>query len=141
MKNLKILAVVAMVLLTGCQAKSDYDKAMSLIAGLETEVMQCTTQAEYDEVHERIILIDDNPLLQKKDYSKTEVAAIITSATKLMQKALAVKAILYVMPADVNPTEGDMEKLVNDCMDKKLNYGIAPYSEVVELVKAYYNKK
>ncbi len=38
MKNLKILAVVAMVLLTGCQAKSDYDKAMSLIAGLETEL-------------------------------------------------------------------------------------------------------
>lgn len=141
MKNLKILAVVAMVLLTGCQAKSDYDKAMSLIAGLETELMQCTSYAEYEEVHERITLVDDNPLMQKKDYSKAEATAIITSTGKLIQKALAVKAILRVVPAEVSPTERDMEKLVNDCMDRKLNYGMPPYREVEELVKAYYNKK
>lgn len=141
MKNLKILAILVIVLLTGCQVKSDYEKALELINGLETEVVQCTTQDEYDKVHERIIQINENPLMQERNYSNEEKISIISSTAQLTLKALAVKAILYVMPTDVKPTKKDMDKLVDDCIDKSLNTITNPYPDVRELVRKYYNKE
>lgn len=141
MKNLKILVILVIVLLTGCQVKSDYEKALELINGLETEVVQCTTQDEYDKVHERIIQINENPLMQERNYSNEEKISIISSTAQLTLKALAVKAILYVMPTDVKPTKKDMDKLVDDCIDKSLNTITNPYPDVRELVRKYYNKE
>ena len=67
-----------------------------------------------------------------------ELFEIIAGTTKLIQEALAVKAILYTMPAKVEPTEKDIKVLVKIFLDRNLNIILSPYSDVHKMLCEYY---
>lgn len=130
---------IAMATLVGCK-QSPYEKAEAYIDELETEVMSVTTAAQYDAVYTKIIELPKsevmNNLTELSDGQKKE---IVHKTVELTLEALAVKAILYVMPKDVTPTADDISKLANECIEKKLNTMTTPYADVRKLVYEYYH--
>lgn len=133
-----IIFIASLVLLFGCK-QSPYDKAVSYIDNLSTEITSVTTDAEYEEVYNKIVTLNSNEAMTNlTDLPQEQKREIAQKAIRLTQEALTVKAILYVMPKDVKPTTGDIVKLVNECLQKKLDILNSPYSDVSAMVKEYY---
>lgn len=135
-----IVSIVLVFLFVGCQ-KSPYDKAVDYIEGLSIEVMKATNEAEYDAVYNRIVNLNANEVMVNlKDLSPEQSQTIKQKAADLTFKALAVKAILYVMPQTIKPTAADITTLANECIQKKLNVITPPYTDVKSLVDEYFRE-
>lgn len=133
-----IILIASLALLSGCK-QSPYDKAVSYIDNLSTEIMSVTTDAEYEEVYNKIVALNSNEAMTNQtDLSQEQKQDIAQKTIKLTQEALVVKAILYVMPKDIKPTAEDMAKMTDECIQKKLNVLAHPYSDVWTMVKEYY---
>lgn len=133
-----IIFIAFLALFSGCQ-QNPYDKAVSYIDNLSTEITSVTTDTEYEEVYNKIIALNANETITNlTDLSQEQKREIVQKAARLTQKALAVKAILYVMPKDIKPTAEDITKMTNECIQKNLNTINSPYSEVSAMVKEYY---
>lgn len=133
------LVFVMAVLLNSCN-KPSYEEAISYIDELSEEVLSATTDEEFDEVYNKIIDINNHPQIKRiADYPSEQKAVIIAKAAQLTLDALAVKAILYVLPKDIHPTADDMKEMAGECLDKHLNIISQPYPEVRELVYKHFS--
>lgn len=134
-----VLITVFAFLLIGCK-QTPYDKACSYIDELSSEVMAATNDTEYDAVYNKIVSLNTSEEMSDlRGLSQEQSQTIKAKATELTLEALAVKAILYVMPKDVTPTVDDISKLANECIEKKLDTMTSPYSDVRKLVYEYYH--
>ena len=140
MKKILVLFLsVFVVSLTACFEKSNHEKAMEQLEDLSKELMACTTQEQYDVVYEKVVGIKNDPKFGVVEgETNEEKAEIIAGTAKVVQEALAVKAILYTMPSGVKPTEKDMKDLVKICLERKLNILLSPYSDVHTMLCEYY---
>ena len=138
-KTFSVILFIAIVFLFfGCK-QSPYDKAVNYIDELSAQVTSATNEAEFDKAYNKIITINSNEVMTSlTDLSQGQKQMIIQKMSDLTFKALAVKAILYVMPKDITPTPKDMSKLVDLCINKKLNVLSQPYTDVKSLVNDYY---
>lgn len=133
------LVIVMAVLLSSCN-KSSYEETISYIDELSEEVLSATTDEEFDEVYNKIIEINNHPQIKKiTEYPSEQKGVIIAKTAQLTRDALAVKAILYVLPKDIHPTADDMKEMVGECLEKRLNITSLPYSEVRELVYKHFS--
>lgn len=133
-----IVSIALVFLFVGCQ-KSPYDKAVDYIDGLSAEVVKATNEAEYDAVYNQIVNLNANEVMVNlKALSPEQSQTIKQKAVDLTFKALAVKAILYVMPQSIKPTAADITTLANECIQKKLNVTTQPYTDVKSLVDEYF---
>ena len=106
---------------------------------LSSEVVSCTTEAEYESVYEKIIACkNDERFKGNNDISYNENVEIVKRMAALIHEALVVKAILYVMPSSITPTSQDMRNLVNVCVNNNINIQAFPYSDVRDIVYDYY---
>ena len=141
-KMKKFLVVFVSVLamsLTACFEKSNHDKAMKQLKDLSEELMSCTTQEQYDVVYEKVIAINNDPKFGVVEGETNEQKAeIIAGTAKVVQEALAVKAILYAMPSGVKPTVEDMKTLVKICLERNLCIILPPHSDVHAMLCEYY---
>lgn len=138
-KFLVVFMSVLVVSLTACFEKSNHDKAMEQLEDLSDELTSCTTQEQYDVVYENLIAINNDPKFGVVEGETNEQKAeIIAGTAKVVQEALAVKAILYTMPSGVKPTEKDIKALVKICLDRKLNIILPPHSDVHAMLCEYY---
>ncbi len=136
--NKSILFIISMMMLflSACSEKND---AVTYVEELSSELLSCTNMEQYDAVYDKIIAIDEDVrFTAQPGQTQEEKAAIIKASARLIHEALAVKAILYVMPEDVVPTKEDIRQLTEECIDKKLNVVNGSYSEVRSLVKAHF---
>lgn len=134
-----VFTAIFAFLLIGCK-QSPYDKAIDYMDELSTEVMAATNDTEYDAVYNKIVSLNKSEVMTNlRGLSQEQSQTIKVKATELTLEALAVKAILYVMPKDVTPTADDISKLVNECIEKKLDTMSNPYSDVRKLVYEYYH--
>ena len=139
MKRMVFVIGVLIFSLISCVEKSSHEKAMELLENLSTELMLCTTQEQYDVVYEKVVAIKDNPKFgQIEGETNEQKGEIIAGTAKLIQEALAVKAILYCMPDGVKPTSEDIKTLVGICLERNLNIILQPYSDVHEMLCKYY---
>ncbi len=130
-------ASLMMLLLSTCSNKNE---SVEYLEELSSKVLSCTTMEQYDMVYEDIIAIQtDSRFKAQPGQTDKEKAEIIQAATNLTMNALAVKAVLYVVPQDVTLMPRDMQNLAKQCVEKKLNIHIAPYAEVKALVKSHFN--
>lgn len=140
MKKLFVVIVSMLAIsLTACKEKSNHEKALELLDDLSTELTSCTTQEKYDVVYEKVIAIQNDPkfgALEGQTYEQK--MKIVAGTTQLVQEALAVKAILFVMPSGIEPTEKDIRTLVNICLDRNLNITRPPYSDIHAVLCEYY---
>lgn len=134
-----VITAVFAFLLVGCK-QSPYDNAISYIDELSTEVMAATNDSVYEVVYNKIVTLNTTEVMTNLNGLSQEQSQTIKQKTAgLMLEALAVKAILYVMPKDITPTSEDMKKLADECIQNKLNVLIAPYGDVRALVHEYYH--
>lgn len=133
------LVFVMAVLLNSCN-KTPYEKAISYIDDLSEEVLSATSQEEFDEVYYKIIDLNNNPLIRDLNNLSSEQNREFTAkAAQLTFNALAVKAILFVLPKDIKPTADDMKEMATECVDKSVNVISQPYPEVRELVYKHFS--
>lgn len=139
MKKLRIIAfALCAVALTAC-TKSPYDKAVDYLDELSTAVQAATNETEYDVVYNKIVTLNSNDIMSNLNNLSQEQKQEITAKTvNLTMEALAVKAILYVMPQDITPTADDISKLTNECLQNKADVMTAPYPQVRAIVRKYY---
>ena len=129
-KFLTIFAAALAIILSGCkQSATDY------LDQLSNEIKACTTETEYDKVYEKIIALQNDDRFKSNPQNAMEILA---KTTRLTNEALAVKAILYVMPKSVTPTKEDIKSLTDICIKNKLNVTVLPYSEVRDLVYKHF---
>lgn len=134
-----VLTTVFALLLMGCK-QTPYDKAINYMDELSTEVMAATNDTEYDAVYNKIVSLNTSEVMSDlRGLSQEQSQTIKAKATELTLEALAVKAILYVMPKDATPTADDISKLANECIEKKLNTMTSPYADARKLVYKYYH--
>lgn len=134
-----VIAAVFAFLLVGCK-QTPYDNAISYIDELSTEVMTATNDSAYEVVYNKIVTLNTSEVMTNLNGLSQEQSQTIKQKTAgLMLEALAVKAILYVMPKDKTPTPDDISKLTNECIEKKLNTIAPPYADVRTLVNEYYH--
>ena len=140
MKKFLIFAVsVLSVIFTACSEQSNHEKALQHLDVLSSELMSCTTQEKYDIVYEKVIAIKNDPKFKAlASETNDKKAEIVVKTAKLIQEALAVKAILLVIPQTIEPTQKDIKALLQNCIDKKLNIMVPPYSEVSAMIREYY---
>ena len=101
---------VSIVLAVSACTKTPYEKAVDNIDGLTEEVISSTNETEFDSVYNKIVKLSSNELMTNlSDCSNEEKTTIKEKAINLTMSALAVKAILYVMPKDITPTSQDMK--------------------------------
>lgn len=139
MKRMIFVIGVLIFSLISCVEKSNHEKALGVLDDLSTELMSCTTQEKYDVVYEKVIAIQNDPkfgALEGQTYEQK--MEIVAGTTQLVQEALAVKAILFVMPSGIEPTEKDIRTLVNICLDRNLNITRPPYSDIHAVLCEYY---
>ena len=130
---------VLSVLFTACSEKSNHEKALQHLNELSTELMTCTTQEKYDVVYEKVVAIKNDPMFSAlAGETNEQKLEIVAEAAALIQEALAVKAILFAMPKTIEPTEKDIKALVKNCIDRKLNIMVPPYSEIASMIREYY---
>ena len=121
---------------------SRYDKAIAYIDELSTEVVSSTTEKEFDVVYNKIVALKSDKLINDlTDLSDNQKAELLKKMATLTFNALAVKAILYVMPKDITPTAADMNQMVKECIQKKCNTLTQPYEDVRAVVNEYYSTK
>ncbi len=126
---------VIMLLFLSCSSKQQ--NMMEYVNELSNEIISCTTQAEYDKVYEKIITLQNDERL-KLVTDENEKEEIVQGIIQLTTNALAVNAVLYVLPQEVNISSADMEHLVNECIINNINIISQPYSDVREIVYEYY---
>lgn len=134
MKNLIYFAVMFLFLF--CSQKEQ--SAVEYMNELSAQLQLCTNEAEYDKVYYKIIALKHDERFSKPCESREEDVEIVTRLAVLTHEALAVKAILYVMPSSVTPTEQEMAHFFKECMDKRLNVIAQPYGDVRDMVYNYY---
>lgn len=128
-------------LMSSC-SYSRYDKAIAYIDELSTEVVSSTTEKEFDVVYNKIVALKSDKLINDlTDLSDNQKAEFLKKMETLTFNALAVKAILYVMPKDITPTADDMNQMVKECIQKKCNTLTQPYEDVRVVVNEYYSTK
>lgn len=126
-----------LLLFLACSPKQQ--SAVEYMNELSSQLVSCTTEVEYDKVYEEIdALKDDARFSNNDDLSANEKLEIVKGMAALVHKALAVKAILYVMPESVTPTSQDMSSLVDECINNNANVHSQPYSDVKAIVYTYY---
>lgn len=139
-KTLTAIMIIAFAFFFGGCKQNPYDEAVEYIDQLSEEVMSATNETEYDAAYNKIICLNaSEKMTNLKNLSSEQKKTILTKATDLTGKSLAVKAILYVMPKDITPTSEDMKKLADECIQNKLNVLVAPYGDVRALVHEYYH--
>lgn len=141
MKTIKIIAftLCVFVLLACSKPQSPYDKAVDYIDELSTEVRAATNDAEYDAAYKKIVNINANEVMTNLgSLPQAQKQEVMAKAENLILEALAVKAILYVMPRDISPSADDISKLTDECLQDKADVLVAPYPQVREIVRKYY---
>lgn len=129
------------MLLNSC-CDNRYDKAIAYIDQLSTEVVSATTEEDFDVVYNKIVALKtDKVMTDLTDLSDNQKAEFLKKMETLTFNALAVKAILYVMPKDITPTADDMNQMVKECIQKKCNTLTQPYDDVRTVVSEYYSAK
>ena len=135
-----ILLFFAMLLNSCCDNR--YDKAIAYIDQLSTEVVSATTEEDFDVVYNKIVALKtDKVMTDLTDLSDNQKVELQQKMATLTFNALAVKAILYVMPKDITPTADDMNQMVKECIQKKCNTLTQPYEDVKVVVNEYYSTK
>lgn len=139
-KTLFTIITVAIVgILVACKQKP-YEKAISYIEKLSSEVMASTNESEYDAVYNKIVALNSNEVMTNlSGLSQKQSETIQQKTIALTLDALAVKAILYVMPTNIKPSPEDISKMATDCIEKNLNTTTPPYTDVRTLVNDYYH--
>ena len=131
------ISFAILLLLLSCS--SEQQSAVEYMNELSSQVVSCTTEAEFDKVFEKIIALKDDARFKENDgVSNNDKLEIVKGLATLINEALAVKAILYVMPASVNPTSQDMRSLVEKCINDSVNVYSSPYGDVRSIVYNYY---
>lgn len=138
MRNvLIIIAVFSLSFFLACSPKQQ--SAVEYMNELSSQLISCTTEAEYDKVYEEIVALkDDARFSENDDLSENEKLEIVKGMTALVYKALVIKAILNVIPASVIPTSQDMNSLADECINNNANVYSPPYSDVKAIVYKYY---
>lgn len=126
------------ILLLSLSCSAGQQSAVEYLNELSSEVVSCTSEAEYDKVHAKIVALKDDVRFKgvSESIEKVEIAAGIIALTN---EAMAVKAILYVMPATITPTSKDISSLVNKCINDNIDVHTLPYGDVRAVVYDYYN--
>ena len=144
MKHNSYLSVILLffaMLLNSC-SDNRYDKAVAYIDQLSTEVVSATTEEDFDAVYNKIVALKSDKLINDlTDLSDNQKVELQQKMVTLTSNALAVKAILYVMPKDTTPTADDMNQMVKECIQKKCNTLTQPYGDVRTVVSEYYSAK
>lgn len=141
MKTIKIIAfaLCAFALWACSKPQSPYDKAVDYIDELSTEVRAATNDAEYDAAYKKIVNINANEVMTNLgSLPQAQNQEVMAKAENLILEALAVKAILYVMPRDITPSPDDISKLVDVCLQDKADVSVSPYPQVRTIVRKYY---
>lgn len=122
-KYFSLVAFVAMVLVMVSCSSSPCDKLIKHMETLQSEVMACTTQEQYDAIHEKVTGVDEmvNEESEKVKFTAEEGDKIKEKTAELTLTALVVKDILSVIPKDIVPTQEDMQAMVEKAMPKDKN--------------------
>lgn len=142
--NFRITALVIIILLAVVSSctKSHYDKVNSYLDVLSAKVVSSTTEEEFDVSYRKVVELKDNELMVNlSDLSHKQKLEILLKVETLTMKALAVKAVLYVLPKNIKPTAKDMKYLTNEILKRELDLISFPYSDVKTLVNEYYSVK
>lgn len=117
-KYFSLVAFVAMVLVMVSCSSSPCDKLIKHMDTLQSEVMACTTQEQYDAVYVKVTSVDEmvNEESAKVKFTAEEGDKIKEKTAELTLKALIVKDILFAMPKDIVPTQEDMQAMVEKAM-------------------------
>lgn len=134
---MRIIYFAILLLFLSCS--QNQQSGVEYLKELSSEVVSCTTEAEYDKVYEKIIALKDDVRFKNNKADIAENSEIVKRMIVLTEEALAVKAILYVMPATVTPKSQDMRSLVDECINNKINVRTWPYNDVRAIVYNYYN--
>lgn len=139
--SMATMLTMLMLVMVGCQ-KSPYEKAISYIDELSEDVTSATDMQAYDAVYNKIVNLKSNALITDlKDLSDSQKRELTVKIADLTLEALAVKAILYEMPATITPTPEDIKAICQECIDKKIDIinGFGGYPEVKTLIMEHFH--